>query len=417
MSVPPLRVAFVTPWFGEGIPGGMENAAYQTVLHLHKAGAPVEVLTTTIRDFYADWGRDSHRPGLDMVQGVPVRRFPVERRNKAAFDAVNARLMRGQRVTPEQEALFMQEMFHAPELYAFIERRQAEYIFFFIPYLYASTYYGSQIAPARSLLVPCLHDEAYAYMDILRDLIPQVRGLVMFAQAERQLAERLYGAPANQLRFVFGLGVESDIQADGERFRRRYGLDDRFVIYVGRKESGKNLPLLLAYWRRYKAQGGEGKLVLIGSGHMPIEPDLQPHVIDLGFVPAQDKYDACAAASLLCQPSRNESFSFVIMESWLAGTPVLVHGGCAVTREHVNAANGGLYFHTCEEFAATVNYLFQHEAIGRQLAAQGRRYVLQNFTWEIVTGKYMQLIAQVSAEVVANAARAGGGVVEHAVAG
>jgi glycosyltransferase involved in cell wall biosynthesis len=248
-------------------------------------------------------------------------------------------------------------------------------------------------------------------MGILRDLIPQVRGLVMYAQAERQLAERLYGAPADQLRCVFGLGVDSDIQADGERFRRKYGLSDRFVLYVGRKESGKNLPLLLAYWRRYKAQGGEGKLVLVGSGHMRIEPDLQPHVVDLGFVPAQDKYDAYAAASVLCQPSQNESFSFVIMESWLAGTPVLVHGACAVTREHVNAANGGLYFHTYEEFAATVAYLLQHEAIGRRMAAQGRRYVLQNYTWEIVTGKYMQLIDQVAREL------ASGGVVEHATPG
>ncbi len=411
MSVSPPRIAFVTPWFGENIPGGMENAAYQTVLHLHRAGAPVEVLTTTIRDFYADWGRDGHRPGPDTVQGVPVRRFPVEHRDKAAFDAVNARLMQGQRVTPEQEAIFMREMFRSPELYAFIEQRQAEYIFFFIPYLYASTFYGARVAPARSFIVPCLHDEAYAHMGILRDLIPRVRGLVMYAQAERQLAERLYGAPAEQLRCVFGLGVGSDIQADGERFRHKYGLSDRFVLYVGRKESGKNLPLLLAYWRRYKAQGGEGKLALIGSGHMPIEPDLQPHVVDLGFVPTQDKYDAYAAASVLCQPSQNESFSFVIMESWLAGTPVLVHGACAVTREHVNAANGGLYFHTYEEFAATVTYLLQNEAIGRKMAAQGRRYILQNYTWEIVTGKYLQLIDQTVREL------AGGGVLEHAAAG
>ncbi len=411
MNTPPLRVAFVTPWFGEGIPGGMETAAYQTVLHLHQAGAPVEVLTTTIRDFYADWGRDSHRPGVDKVQGVPVRRFPVQRRDKAAFDAVNGRLMQGRPVTADQEAIFMQEMFQSPGLNTFIEQHQEEYIFFFIPYLYASTYYGAQIAPARSFIVPCLHDEAYAHMGILRDLIPQVRGLVMYAQAERQLAERLYGAPADQLRCVFGLGVEPDIQADGERFRRRYGVSDKFVLYVGRKESGKNLPLLLAYWRRYKAQGGEGKLILIGSGHIRIEPDMQPHVIDLGFLPAEDKYDACAAASILCQPSQNESFSFVIMESWLAGTPVLVHGACAVTREHVNAANGGLYFHTFEEFAATVAYLLQNEAIGRKMAAQGRRYVLQNYTWEIVTGKYMQLIEQTAGEL------AGGGVVEHAAAG
>ena len=40
-----------------------------------------------------------------------------------------------------------------------------------------------------------------------------------------------------------------------------------------------------------------------------------------------------AAASLLCQPSHNESFSLVIMESWLCGRPVLVSSQCAVTKD------------------------------------------------------------------------------------
>ena len=53
---------------------------------------------------------------------------------------------------------------------------------------------------------------------------------------------------------------------------------------------------------------------------------------DLGFVDIQDKYDITAAATLLCQPSKNESFSIVIMESSLCGRPVLVHEACEVTK-------------------------------------------------------------------------------------
>ena len=51
-----------------------------------------------------------------------------------------------------------------------------------------------------------------------------------------------------------------------------------------------------------------------------------------------------AAASLLCQPSHNESFSLVIMESWLCGRPVLVSSQCAVTKDFAKRSNGGLYF-------------------------------------------------------------------------
>jgi alcohol dehydrogenase (cytochrome c) len=41
---------------------------------------------------------------------------------------------------------------------------------------------------------------------------------------------------------------------------------------------------------------------------------------------ADGKYDAYAGANLLCQPSLHESFSIVLMEAWLAETPVLVDG-------------------------------------------------------------------------------------------
>lgn len=392
------RLAFVAPWFGPDIPGGMEHAAYQTVYHLHRSGLPVEVLTTTIRDFYADWGRNSHKPGRVTLDGIPVHRFPVGRRDKAAFDAVNGLLMQGRPVTRKQEQTFMREMFRVPELYDYIQRHRDEYLFVFIPYLYATTYYGAQIAPERSVIIPCLHDESYAHMRLFQEVMRRVRGLLTYGEAEQELADRLYPPPPGQLRQVVGLGVNTNFTADPDRFRQKYGISGPFLLYAGRKEAGKNLPLLLDYWQRYVHRGGQGQLVLIGSGEMAMPAGMEQRIIDLGFVSAQDKYDAYAAATVFCQPSVNESFSIVIMESWLAGTPVLVHGRCAVTREHVHKANGGLYFENAKEFAATVAYLFENPAVATQLARQGRRYVLENFTWDVVTEKYRALFTALAQE-------------------
>ena len=67
------------------------------------------------------------------------------------------------------------------------------------------------------------------------------------------------------------------------------------------------------------------KLVLIGGGDINIPEDIKDKVVDLGFLDIQDKYDACAGSVCLCQPSKNESFSIVIMESWLCERPVLVN--------------------------------------------------------------------------------------------
>ena len=87
------------------------------------------------------------------------------------------------------------------------------------------------------------------------------------------------------------------------------------------------------------------------------------------------------------------------MESWLAGTPALVHGDCAVTREHCVKANGGLYFVNYDEFVATTDYLFDHPQTAVTLAQQGRQYVLENYRWPTVIGRYQQLINRVLEEV------------------
>ncbi len=384
------RLTFVTPWYGATIPGGMEAETRRTAYHLAQAGWEVEVLTTCLRDFYADWGHNHHRPGARREDGVLVRRFPVGRRDKAAFDHVNWQLMQGLRVGPEAERVYIEQMFTCPELYAHIHVRRQHDIFIFIPYMFATTHFGVQIAPARSLVIPCLHDESYAYMNIYRRSLTQAHTLICHTQAEKALADRLWGEATSQVRAVVGEGVDTTIQGDGARFRAAYNLEGPLALVAGRKEPGKNTPLLLAYWQQYVAQGSTpAELVLVGPGDAG---PLPPRARDLGFVPRQTMLDAMAAADVLLVPSVHESFSLVLMEGWLMGTPALVHGDCAPTREHCQRSQGGLYFTTGEEFVATLDYLFQHTATATQMGQLGRAYVLTHFDWGVIVERYRRLL-------------------------
>jgi glycosyltransferase involved in cell wall biosynthesis len=325
-----------------------------------------------------------------------VRRFHVQGRDQLVFQQVNRRILNRQTISAAEEAAFAAEMFDCPSLYAYIANHCQEYIFFFIPYLYATTIFGATICPQRSIMIPCLHDEAYAYMDIFRRMMPQPRAMVLHVEAERDLVNKLYGTSSSQIRRVIGEGVDTGFTADAERFRRKYEIADPFLLVVGRRDPGKNTPLLLAYWRRYIAEKKTGaKLVLIGPGEIALDPGLAEHVLDLGFVSLQDKYDAYAAADLLCQPSLNESFSLVIMEAWLAETRVLVHGRCAVTVEHCRRSNGGLYFTNYEEFAATVDFLLEQDRTARKMGQNGRRYVLDNYQWPQIVDRYKLLISEI----------------------
>ncbi|MCA9958740.1 MAG: glycosyltransferase family 4 protein [Anaerolineales bacterium] len=393
-----MKLTFVTSWYGPDIPGGAEAEARRTIAHLQQAGYDIEVLTTCIRDFHAPWDKNHHTPGETLVNGIPVHRFPVEARDKAAFDAVNWQLMQGKRVTPAAEQTYINEMLRSPALWQAIKERD-DSLFFFIPYMFATTYHGAQIHPARSAIIPCLHDEAYAYMGIYKQVLPQVNTLILHVPSEKALADRIFGTAVSQQRPVIGEGVDADFTFDADRFRQTYNLHEPFVLYAGRRDAGKNVPLLLDYWGRYAQRSQtKAKLVLIGSGNIALAPELAPHVVDLGFVPIQDKYDAFAAATIFCLPSLNESFSLVTMEAWLTETPVLVHGRCAVTRDHCQRSNGGLYFSNYPEFAGTLDYLFSHPDSARKMGRNGRAYVLANYQWPFIMAKYAEIIERMKKE-------------------
>ncbi|MCB0360536.1 MAG: glycosyltransferase family 4 protein, partial [Bdellovibrionales bacterium] len=110
-------------------------------------------------------------------------------------------------------------------------------------------------------------------------------------------------------------------------------------------------------------------------------------ILDLGFVDEDEKRTLMGEARFLIQPSTNESFSIVLMEAWLCGTPVLVHARCAVTREHVVQSGGGLYFGSAEELADVLSAVLSDEALRDALGQAGMRYVKTEYSWDAVLNR------------------------------
>jgi glycosyltransferase involved in cell wall biosynthesis len=382
------KLAFVVPWFGKSIPGGAESVAAGTVSRLRKAGVPVEILTTCLRQLQSDWSTNYYRPATENIGGMAVRRFAVAKRNTEQFARINSRLMQRLPLTPQEQASFVREMIRCDELTDFIQRNRSSYIYAFIPYLFSTTYWGALACPESSVLIPCLHDEGYAYLDPFRPLFETVRGLIFHSRSEMNLANRLYRLrPDSQI--CAGAGIETNVTGDACQFEEKYRLKP-FALYVGRKDDGKNVPLLVKYFCQYKDRfPSELKLVLIGPGTVDIPDGREHEIIDLGVVSAEDKRNACAAALVVCQPSINESFSLVLMEAWLNETPVLVHSSCAATREHCLASGGGLYFSWFNEFCGCMQFFSEKKAARQRMGHAGKRYVLANYSWDRVIKKYL----------------------------
>jgi glycosyltransferase involved in cell wall biosynthesis len=94
----------------------------------------------------------------------------------------------------------------------------------------------------------------------------------------------------------------------------------------------------------------------------------------------------------------NESFSRVIMESWLNEVPVLVHADCAVTVGHCRRSGGGLWFRDFLEFSEALDLLAGEPALGRRLGQAGRRYVLAECSWDTVCARIAAAVAELTGE-------------------
>jgi glycosyltransferase involved in cell wall biosynthesis len=379
-------IAFVVPRYGAEIVGGAEALARGFAERLPADRFAVEVLTTCARDHHT-W-KNVLEPGEERLGGVMVRRFPVAQRDVGRFLAVQQRLSDGFRLDLDEELAWAAGSVNSEALLSYLDAERERFdAFLFLPYLFGTTLLGSQVDPSRSVLIPCLHDEPFAYLEIVGHMFRSVRGALFNSAPERSLARRLFGVASDAPVVGFGFDAAERQTEGATAFRARHGLDGDYLLYFGRKEGGKNLPLLLDCFRACRGAGRDLRLVVAGDGS--IDPSAGDEgVVDLPRLSEGEKSAACAGALAVCQPSVNESFSIVLMESWLQETPALVNRRCAVTRHHVTLSNGGLYFDDPGEFAAEVDYLRRHPEDTREMGRQGRAYVLDNYAWPIVLGRF-----------------------------
>ena len=367
----------------------------QTVHHLASAGVEIEVMTTCALDLHHEWHIDCHRKGTRIEEGLLVHRFPIEKIDFSDLFELNRRLLSDQTLCHEEEKRFLAMHVNSLPLLRTLAKTAKTYDkVCFIPYLFGTTYYGALLCPGNAVLIPCLHDEPYARMSVMPRLFDCVNKVVFHTGAEQRLADSLYGDLSDK-GILMGEGVDTSLSAAGERFRDKYNIRTPFILYAGRKSPTKNVDTLVRYFSTLRSSDYHDlKLVLIGPGSVPIPNKMKNEIIDLGFISEQDKKDACTAADILCQPSLNESFSLIIMEAWLCGTPCLVHGGCEVTREHVTESGGGLYFENYGEFRGTVQYLMDHPDIRRRMGESGKTYVKRRYTWDIIVRRWIQEILE-----------------------
>jgi len=407
------RIAFVTPWYGRDLSGGAERLAWDLSHALARTGALVEVLTTTCRSFHDDWGANYHRAGTSVVDNLIVRRFKVDSRDRAAFARANGKLLSLPRISLRRDGsplgerdtqTFARENITSRALLAFLREKGSNYsAVLFTPYLYGTTLGGVPLVADRAFVIPCLHDEAYAYLDPVRDVFACARGILFNSDGEGEVAGTIFGPAVHAKSSVIGHAVDPVAPPRAPVTVGAFAPHrSRYVLYLGRQDRTKNTDFLLDAFARFRERRVGSSLQLVLAGPQPAAFHGRDGVITLGYVNEDVKAALLTYARALVQPSTNESFSRAIYESWFARRPVVVHGDCRATARAVEEAEGGWTGTSVDDWVrilATIDESADDavDAIGRH----GFAAALENGTWDVVAARTLQAIDAASGTLAA----------------
>jgi glycosyltransferase involved in cell wall biosynthesis len=391
------RVALVVQRAGREVNGGAETLCRDVALRL-AATWDVTIVTTTAVD-YLTWAPE-YAAGAGDIEGVPVLRFDVdEPRSQHDFDRLSQRIVTHLDSAPlaEQEQWMRAQGPYSTALLRYLEDHGAEYdLVFFYTYLYATTYFGLPLVRDRAVLVPFAHDEWPIHLPMWNRFFTLPREIVLSTPEERDFLQRRFRAQFAGP--VIGIGVDLPADAQGDRFRRRFGITNPYAIYVGRIDPSKGCEQLLEDFARVKHHRADHLLlVMLGRAAMPL-PNL-PYLRALGFVDEQTKFDALAGSEMLIMPSALESLSISLLEVWSVGRPALVNAASDVLVGQSRRANAGLWYGDAAEMSAAMPLLRGQP--GEVMGANGRAFVQRSYAWPRIVEKYQTVydgIARIAVE-------------------
>lgn len=219
------------------------------------------------------------------------------------------------------------------------------------------------------------------YRGSLTATAPMVLSTVANRRAWRRLVSAYIFLSASQRKLMAGLALDPTrvfvkdnlVPAAVAPHTAR----ERKVVYMGRLDEAKGVPLLMEAWDQYRAVAGDDalRLVVVGSG--PLGDDVarwartRPSVEMTGYVDRARCVEIVASARAALLPSEwEETFGLVAVEAMAAGTPVIAAGHGSFP-EIVTAGHDGELF-SPGEAAHLARVVGEVDAQPERFAAYGR---------------------------------------------
>jgi glycosyltransferase involved in cell wall biosynthesis len=310
-----VKIVHVTLRFDA--PGGVETTVREVTRGLRAAGEEVSVFASNLHDESTGERRSDYPP---VVEGVPVRRFPVRRR---LVPGLTLPMMVGLMDALADSGV---DVIHAhSHRYGHVLESAAVAERVGIPLVISTHYHpADRSEPAIKAGLLRLQDFGFG-MTAYR----VARALIVETEFEAALVREF--APSDRIRIVPpGINLAEWSDPAGDR-RPNVPLPEKYLLFVGRIASNKGIPFLLDALARVPA-AERPPLVLMGRDwgqRALLEAQARRLGITgslcwLGHVPERSAYRAVIrGATALVLPSEWEAFGLVLLDAMAAGTPVV----------------------------------------------------------------------------------------------
>lgn len=381
-----MKIALVVPRCGNDIFGGAESLTLDVARNLARTH-DIEILTTRARDA-STW--KNHYPARPQREGnLTIRRFQVDSPRDPGFVRIASEL--DSDTTDVKKGLeFLDAMGPVCRgLEGYISENHNKYdVIVFVGYLYWTTYHCIRHAGDRGILLPTAHDEPWIHYSVFRDVFDAATGFAFLTESERQFVDDTFGISGRPFSIV-GHGIS----APSHRHKTRLKTPSRYILYVGRINSGKGCQLLSDHFNRYAdITGTDLGLVMVGDREQRIDSCRATIYQD---IPDADKLALMQNCEVFVMPSFYESLNMACLEAWLLGRPVLANSCSEVLRRHCQDSDGGLYFDSYDEFSEALTHLLDNPDLAEALGQNGRKYVQENYNWPDTIQRYQDLFAEI----------------------
>ena len=213
---------------------------------------------------------------------------------------------------------------------------------YFAPPLFPRTSTVVTIHDVIPMRLPAYQPDARIkfYMRLVARAAHNATQIITVSQHARQDIIDVLKLPPERIRVIYeAAGEEYQPVTDPEilaKTRARYGLNERYIFYLGGLDQRKNVPQLVRAFSHVHRLLGDPDLQLLIAGNPdrqkgPLFPDPRPVAADLGmtgqiiyrFVEEEDKPALYSGARLFVFPSLYEGFGLDPLEAMSCGAPVV----------------------------------------------------------------------------------------------